>query len=79
MARHLILVAIYALIGVPWYWSLLPENWAMQRIYGLPLWVAVSVAGSFGVSLHTCMIFCRPWPMELAGDDDTSQEAAPKP
>lgn len=75
MLRHFAFIAVYTLLATPWYWDLTPESWAMQRVFGLPLWVAVSVAGSFGVSLHTCLIFLRPWPVEL--EDDGKEKVEP--
>ncbi len=61
---HRPLIALYALVAIPWYWSFMPNAWAMISLAGLPMWAFVTLAASFGVSLHTALVFMRPWEFE---------------
>ena len=57
---------IYALLcaaAVPWYWKYLavPPD---RLLWGMPVWVASSIAGSAAISLFTAWLLSRPWPQE---------------
>jgi len=55
--------SVYAVlfgIAVPWYW---PAEDA-RMLVGLPLWVVVSVAGSFGISCFTAWLLVARWPAD---------------
>ncbi len=68
---HRLMILLFSLIALPWYWSFLPLGWAMIPVAGLPMWAFVAMAGSFGVSVHTAMVFMKPWEIE---DDDSRAE-----
>lgn len=61
--RTLLLYALLFLLSVPWYWRLYPEL-AQRMLLGIPLWVVVSVVGSFCISVQTARVLSRPWPEE---------------
>lgn len=61
--------AVYALlagISIPWYWPAADT----RMVLGFPLWVVVSVSGSFAVSCFTAWLFICRWP-----DDEEEDEA----
>jgi hypothetical protein len=60
--------AVYAVlfgIAIPWYW---PAEDA-RVLLGFPLWVVVSIAGSFGISCFTAWLFVTRWPADEDGED----------
>ena len=57
--------AVYAVlfgISIPWYW---PAEHAVM-LWGFPLWVVVSIAGSLGISCFTAWLFACRWPEDEA-------------
>lgn len=53
-AVYTVLVAI----AIPWYWP--AED--VRMLFGFPLWVVVSVAGSAAISCYTAWLFACRWP-----------------
>lgn len=65
-ALPLTLLAIFTAIAIPWYWQFLGEATALRSVVGLPLWVVLTVGGSFAVSCVTFWLYQIPWEAEAA-------------
>ena len=39
-------------------------------LLGFPLWVVVSISGSFGISCFTAWLFVKRWPADEDGEDE---------
>jgi hypothetical protein len=61
--------AVYAVLfglSIPWYW---PTEDA-RMLLGFPLWVVVSITGSFGISCFTAWLFVKRWPADEDGEEE---------
>jgi len=66
--RVWLIYAVLFAVAVPWYWKYLTV--APDRlVWGMPIWVASSIAGSAAISLFTAGLLCRPWPQEREEED----------
>jgi hypothetical protein len=58
--------AVLFAAAVPWYW---PADTSAQWL-GLPLWVVVTLAGSFLISGFTAWLFLFAWPEDDSPGED---------
>ena len=55
---------VYVLLfaaSVPWY---IPADAPLRLWFGLPHWVVISLAATFGVALFTAVVINRLWPSQ---------------
>ena len=55
-----LLYGLILAIGIPWYW---PEG-DTTLLFGMPVWVVVSIGASVLLALLTAWLFSHPWPDE---------------
>ncbi|MDA0337991.1 MAG: hypothetical protein O2782_22710 [bacterium] len=59
--RHPLIWLVYAglyALAIPWYW---PDGYRGPLIFGLPMWVAASLAATLALAAWTAFVIFRYW------------------
>ena len=64
-----LILLVLLLVAVPWYWRYFPAR-AVVILFGMPTWVAVSIAGAAAISTYTAwLLLSHRWPGEDEGGE----------